>query len=233
LWRTLGVLVARPGVLTREFFAGRRARYLPPVRFYLVISVVFFLLAGLASESARNVVVVDAKDSAGQPARENVCTEISYTGPFQDWLRQRLARQCDKIVADGGRGLARAIVHNLPRALFVLLPLLAALMLLMYWWPRRYYVEHLLFLLHNHTLLFIGYTFLLLLGFVFPTGGFVSTVGFLFHLYLLWYYFRGMRVFYGQGRGITAAKYLVLAVEYLIFGGLTLVATMLASALTL
>src|SRR5215469_6728606 len=45
LWRTLGALLCRPGYLTREFLAGRRARYLPPVRLYLVISVVFFLWA--------------------------------------------------------------------------------------------------------------------------------------------------------------------------------------------
>src|SRR6186713_1449752 len=30
LWRTLGYLLTRPGLLTREFFDGRRASYLPP-----------------------------------------------------------------------------------------------------------------------------------------------------------------------------------------------------------
>ncbi|HEX8783696.1 MAG TPA: DUF3667 domain-containing protein, partial [Steroidobacteraceae bacterium] len=45
LWRTIGALLFRPGYLTREFLAGRRARYLPPVRLYLVISVAFFLWA--------------------------------------------------------------------------------------------------------------------------------------------------------------------------------------------
>ena len=47
LWRTLWYLLARPGFLTREFFAGRRVRYLPPFRLYLVISVLFFLVVGL------------------------------------------------------------------------------------------------------------------------------------------------------------------------------------------
>ena len=47
LWRTLWYLLARPGFLTREFFDGRRVRYLPPFRLYLVISVVFFLVVGL------------------------------------------------------------------------------------------------------------------------------------------------------------------------------------------
>jgi len=41
LVRTLRVLVTRPGHLTDEFVAGRRARYLGPVRLYLLASVVY------------------------------------------------------------------------------------------------------------------------------------------------------------------------------------------------
>src|SRR6187397_1986926 len=51
LWRTLWYLLSRPGFLTREFFAGRRVRYLPPFRLYLVISVVFFLVVGLPDKA--------------------------------------------------------------------------------------------------------------------------------------------------------------------------------------
>jgi hypothetical protein len=47
LWRTLWFLLAKPGRLTREFFEGKRAGYLPPFRLYLVISLLFFLVAGL------------------------------------------------------------------------------------------------------------------------------------------------------------------------------------------
>src|SRR5690349_19840690 len=43
LWRTLWALLFKPGFLTRQFLDGRRASYLPPVRLYLVLSVVFFL----------------------------------------------------------------------------------------------------------------------------------------------------------------------------------------------
>jgi Protein of unknown function (DUF3667) len=47
LWATLLPLLRRPGWLTREFVAGRRARYLHPFRLYLVAS----LLAWLASHA--------------------------------------------------------------------------------------------------------------------------------------------------------------------------------------
>ncbi len=35
----------RPGQLTRDYLRGRRARYMPPFRMYLVLSIVFFLVA--------------------------------------------------------------------------------------------------------------------------------------------------------------------------------------------
>jgi hypothetical protein len=44
-FRTLWALIRRPGVLTSEFLAGRRRLYTSPVRLYLVISVLFFVLA--------------------------------------------------------------------------------------------------------------------------------------------------------------------------------------------
>ena len=49
IWRTLVALVFRPGFLTAEFIAGRRARYVPPFRLYLIISFVLFLMVSLVA----------------------------------------------------------------------------------------------------------------------------------------------------------------------------------------
>jgi len=48
IWRTLVPLAFRPGLLTQDFLRGRRARYTPPFRMYLVLSLVFFVLASLS-----------------------------------------------------------------------------------------------------------------------------------------------------------------------------------------
>jgi hypothetical protein len=45
LWRTLVPLVTRPGQLTYDYLQGRRARFMPPFRMYLVLSLVFFVVA--------------------------------------------------------------------------------------------------------------------------------------------------------------------------------------------
>ena len=51
VWKTLRLLVTRPGQLTREFIAGRHQQYLPPFRLYLVISLFFFALSAMLPDS--------------------------------------------------------------------------------------------------------------------------------------------------------------------------------------
>jgi hypothetical protein len=45
LWKTLVPLMIRPGQLTRDYLKGRRARFMPPFRMYLVLSLLFFVVA--------------------------------------------------------------------------------------------------------------------------------------------------------------------------------------------
>ena len=47
--QTIGVLLLRPWRLTNDFNAGRRVRYVHPLRLYLLASIAFFLLAKLVN----------------------------------------------------------------------------------------------------------------------------------------------------------------------------------------
>lgn len=44
LWKTVQFLLFRPGQLTVEFLGGRRIPFIPPLRLYLTLSLVFFAL---------------------------------------------------------------------------------------------------------------------------------------------------------------------------------------------
>ena len=44
VWQTLFILIRRPGLLTRHYLDGKRARYVAPLRLYFFISFVAFLL---------------------------------------------------------------------------------------------------------------------------------------------------------------------------------------------
>lgn len=284
LWRTLWPLLARPGFLTREFFGGRRQRYLPPFRLYIVVSLLFFLVLALrpdvvrldvsalepddpvsldarvakvttleatpgldparkaalgmarqALEAQRERQAHDSRDAASaEPERRAAmtCDNLGYEGPGQAWLQPRLEAGCRKSVTDPG-SLGRAFVHNIPRALFFFLPLIAAFMLLLYWRPRRYYVEHLLFLIHNHAMVFLLGIFVVPAAMIVPSGLATALLAALVTVWVAWYLFRAMRVYYGQGRVRTFVKFLAMGGMYVVVSAVMLVFTILFSVATL
>ena len=86
LWRSLKPLLFRPGLLTSDYLAGRRARYMPPFRMYLVLSIIFFLVWGLDSDEFR----ITPGDEAGTQAiseRLSVLEEMQQQDP--DPTRQK------------------------------------------------------------------------------------------------------------------------------------------------
>ena len=65
MWRTLYSLVARPGFLTQEYFAGRRRRYIRPARLFLVLWLLLFATLGFVQSPADlsdELVFVDSRD---------------------------------------------------------------------------------------------------------------------------------------------------------------------------
>lgn len=63
--RTLGPLLSRPGLLTLEYLNGRRARYVPPLKLYLFVSFVIFVLSAVLDDDSNKS--FQFTDSQGNP----------------------------------------------------------------------------------------------------------------------------------------------------------------------
>ncbi len=75
LARTLAHLAFRPGFLTREYFAGRRRRYIRPARLFLVLAIALFAVLRLASEaSPGGAFVFDDGDAASDASGDSAPT---------------------------------------------------------------------------------------------------------------------------------------------------------------
>jgi len=61
--RTLWPLIFRPAFLTKEYFAGRRVHYVPPLRLYLFVSIIFFITLGQIIHFAEDKNKKSIKDS--------------------------------------------------------------------------------------------------------------------------------------------------------------------------
>jgi hypothetical protein len=375
VWRTLLFLLSKPGRLTREFFDGRRVRYLPPFRLYLVISVLFFLVVGLggggrdsgepmfqidkpktaediaalnkmadtlesrkagpggptttgeiaaqlralareeaaeleaekakSTESKRKVVAApliaqpsplpdesalapappataegddatadevadafaaDLAEKVAQKGAEKaasrkragdadvddaitIATGEEVEGGIDEFCKQfveanskdksasnanreSVLRWCKRFDDKGVGAIGEALAHNIPRAMFVFLPLLAFCMKLIYWRPKRYYVEHLLFMVHNHAFVFLAATLVMLIGMIPYVGDYAALLYWATFFYMAWYIYRAMRNVYGQGRGLTVVKYFTLGFAYLIAGFTVFALTFVYSTIT-
>jgi hypothetical protein len=166
--------------------------------------------------------------------------EINLSGPA--WLKNyfteaRIRATCHKIVDDRGASLAGALMENIPVMMFIFLPFMAGVMKLVYLLSGRYYVEHLLFLVHYHSFFYLLTTATLVTGWlggrwIMPEwpGALMTVVAL---VYPPIYLYKAMRKVYGQGRWLTAVKYILLFVAYFAFLVLTFLGTLMITALTL
>lgn len=181
LWRTLVPLLRRPGQLTKDYLEGRRARYMPPFRTYLVLSVIFFVVAFFDPREDLSIFfdpdpaptpeeIAQAQEVAKVVAAENAdgsgffddCDSADVQGEddLPEWLKKRFSHErikiiCERNKARGVENFSEAILDNIPIALIVLLPVMAMVLKILYPLSRRYFVEHLLFFVHFHAFFFL------------------------------------------------------------------------------
>lgn len=119
VWRTLPMLIARPGTLTRNYTYGRRARYVSPLAlFLLAVFFMFFVFAFVdvpiqldGPETRADPVeqLAEAQTALAEAERELTQAQAEPEGPYTPGLEVRLARQAV--------GLARAEVGRRTQAL--------------------------------------------------------------------------------------------------------------------
>jgi hypothetical protein len=129
IFGSVRLLLTRPGFLTREYVEGRRARYISPIRLYLIFSVAYFGLAAIAP-----------------PAKQGSGIRVELSDADDAELRQ-LGFESEEQLQQEVRAATGTWA---PRAMFVLVPLFALLVKGATRRSGRNYPQHLYFALHLH-----------------------------------------------------------------------------------
>lgn len=228
--RTLRLLFIRPGFLTAEYTAGRVARYIPPFRLYLLASVLFFVLVSFLSRRSDWAERAEAemqREMAGDTTTEERDTtaglNIRFSGgkDWMDsvqvnipwlWLDQKIEANLKALgqlpPSVALRRVTEATIEEIPKVMFVLLPVFAVLLQLLYALRRRYYIEHFVFALHFHAFAFVLFSIALIIG----SGWILLIPAIGLPIYLL----LAMKRVYAQGWIMTVVKWFVLGNVYLI-----------------
>lgn len=170
---TLRLLLAKPGALTAEYLRGRRARFLPPLRLYLLCSLAFFLIRAAAPDQrsataraiearADSVTAANHADSATMARRIDSVNATSH-----NWLWKRMKTQGLRVSNDG-KSFMTDFHARTPQVLFVLMPVFAVLLAAAYRSRRRQYAAHLIVSLHLHAFVFAALSIAMLVALATP-----------------------------------------------------------------
>ena len=126
----------------------------------------------------------------------------------------------------------------LPATMFVLLPMVALIFKFWYLFAKRYYIEHLIFSLHNHAFIFVSLIVILLANLAqtqlaaydYPVAS--DTMGWLAIVIGMWipvYMLISLRVVYRQNWLMTIGKYVLIGLSYMTLLGIVTTGVAIAS----
>lgn len=177
LFKTIFPLLFKPGFLTLEYNKGKRIKYLPPLRMYLVLSILMFLIPSTNSiddsgSEDRDIYLAIADDDYVINSEEFQTNEVykdsvlnslwmlSEDDPFFSFLGEKTVKNwMTNAFSLANNGNAQDVFFDemaskFTNMMFVMLPLFAFLLMLFFRKQNTLYVETLVFSLHFHSFYF-------------------------------------------------------------------------------
>jgi hypothetical protein len=300
---TIKPLHFKPGFLSIEYLEGRRIRYLHPVKMYIFISLVYFVLlfqTGFKTKqdtpdnkkSAKKQLETSSKqlDSLSKApympayakadlslAKKNTDAALANGDTIDDdngvvakpkgyripgtthdtTYTQYLANQ-QKLAPNERDGFITRLInkkalsyrqnygsrakevfleqfeHNIPKMMFLMLPLCALIFKITFWRNKKYYVEHLIYTFHLHCFLFLFLIIIMLLEIIIPTGWHIKDwLDLIATVCIIWYLYKSLRVFYRRSPIRTVTKLLGATFMYFFVFMFCLVLVFAVTAITL
>ena len=151
----------RPGRLTIDYLEGRRARHLSPIRLYLLVSVIYFLVAASVPPTVRQtdgktqytggLTIGLTKPSVknGEPLTDADRAELAKMLGESPWYMRPLLTA----ISNDPAAFQSRLFTIMPRVFFAMLPVFAGIVALFY--RGRRFPTALMFAVHLHAFAFL------------------------------------------------------------------------------
>ena len=240
LARTLPVLMFRPGRLTRNYTEGKRARYVPPFRLFLLASLLFYLVL-FALVPPGQFINVDDETRAEITASISEGQTAEAAETVQETARERLNRANINVEAPSGvqediENQIVAVLENqdqfaaqlenwLPRLSILIVPLTIFALTLLHVWRRSLYIyDHAIHALHLHSWIYLTGALLMLAGPYLP-----GTVLGMFLLAFFVYVWRSLAVVGTTGFFMSGFRFFLLLIFWQVVITVIIITTVIVS----
>jgi len=245
-FNTIKPLLFKPGYLTNEYMAGKRVKYLHPVKMYIFISIVYFLLAFQQRENPTtvnfNVKVPSGQQTKTKPEKENPdstyeqyqATQLKLPASKRDgaiihWGTKKAYAYSKKYGKNSLEVFQEQVQHNIPKSMFVLMPLFALGLMIAFRKNKKFYVEHLIYSFHFHCFLFLFSSVVILIQLILPGSwtGLGSALALLEIVVVLVYFYKSLRAVYHRSAFRTITKMTGILLSYIVMAAVCLVGVIL------
>lgn len=241
-WKSIKCMLFHPGRLSKEYMDGRRKSYINPFTLYIFISFITFFIPpilpeptkGLKGEKYEEVKKEDnkKKQRATVNARPVNTDSLELKGLFIKQTKNervvtgsesqvnfiyKIFPNFDENINDKVKllELMEFAKKNLPKVLFVYMPLFAFLLWLFHSKKKFYYFDSGIFTLHFLSVVLLSIT----IGSItvniadWLNWEWLEAVTWIFFpLYVTFYFFRGSRIFYAEKRWVSNIKSFMLMI---------------------
>ncbi len=135
VWNTLKLLLTKPGLLTLEYWQGKRVKYVKPLRLYLIIATAYFFIGSSTFVDLETIFGVLAQD--GGQSGANIDRVLTQIGETRGLTSEQVVEKTNSIFQT---------IFKLINPAFALI--FAFIMKLFFRKNKEYYFEHLIFALH-------------------------------------------------------------------------------------
>ncbi|PHS07159.1 MAG: hypothetical protein COA88_09180 [Kordia sp.] len=209
LFASLKYLLIKPSFLSLEYLNGKIEAYLRPIRMYIFISFIFFLLSSITSKNNSFDAINLSDDGKSFTIGEVQNGTVNLDNKEQDSVEELNDAEFFTSIDNLFEGKVKKIISdkkelNLflnflrsksPFFLFFLIPVLGFLFFLIFYKKKYYYVDHLVFALHLQSFLFVLLILNVLIELIFKIDLSQFAI-----LGLLVYGFIAARKFYNTGK---------------------------------
>lgn len=217
IWVTLKMAFFRIGQLAQEFNLGKRRKYIRPIQFYLFCSIIYFLLMGIVirkyQPDAKSMnEVIEKQDTVhwkiigtdftlsqtemkiiptlSNQQLDSLLEAKNIKSNF--FIYNFLLGQSLKIIDKGLKNISQQLFSIVSFGMFALMPFLAWLLYLFFFRQYSFYVEHLVFSIYMHAIIFLILSAKLIANFL----GFMGWSNSIFYFGVFLYGVIGIKQFY-------------------------------------
>lgn len=238
-WKTAKYLFLSPAKLPVEYMNGKRKSYVNPFTLYIFVSFLAFFIPSILPDpdnadksfmnGSKDGITMEVKDSLGNSLNKE---DVRYIVVQLDSIYKSISDD-DKPMAAEGVIYENAIkilhniqdkhrkekalelfLHNIPKALFIYMPLFAFWLWVFHDKKKRHYFDSGIFTLHFFSVLLLTITVCNVIGCIFNWLNWTETPYLLLWLsmalYITFYFFRANRIFYGESRLVSNIKAFIL-----------------------